>query len=81
MTDLDAALTEPRAFGGRVCEFARWLHTRTDAEQASIRRAVYEGSSSSAHIYRVLRELGCPSSASTLQKHRHGICVTCSTTS
>ena len=81
MPDLDSALRPQRAHVGRRCEFNLWLRTRPAEEQTSIRRAIAEGNASAAHIYRVLRDLGCPSSASTLQKHRHGMCITCSTTS
>ena len=80
MSDLDTLLNA-RSPIGRPCEFGKWLALQTPEDQASIRRAVAEGPASTAHIFRVLRERGCPSSSSTLQKHRSGTCSTCSTTS
>jgi len=62
----------------RRCQFYKWLITRPDSERELIWRAVMEGPRSAAHVARVLKQIDCPTGESSIQKHRKGTCLSCS---
>jgi len=65
---------------GRVtkqCRLSIWLGTLNEDDRASFWKAMDNEAIPTRHIWRSVKEFGCPNQESSIRSHRRGECQTC----
>jgi hypothetical protein len=74
---LDDLLNDVPPPTGKQCRLAAWLTTLSEDDHTAFWKAMDNDQIPTRHIWRTIRNIGCPNQESSIRSHRRGECLTC----
>lgn len=74
---LDRQLNTPPPEYARTCKFWPWYDKQSEDDRNAIDKAFDNPDLPSRHIFRTLRDAGCPVAESSIRSHRKRECAHC----
>ena len=74
---LDDLLNDVPPPTGKQCRLDAWLTTLNEDDHTAFWKAMDNDQIPTRHIWRTIRNIGCPNQESSIRSHRRGECLTC----